>query len=112
MIRVMLAEDHQLLREGLEALLGEVPDIRVVAHVEDGHDAVTRAQELGPDVVLMDVGLPGLNGIDAVRQLAQARPDIRVLILTMHDDASTVDRALRAGARGFLVKGCGSQELC
>lgn len=111
MIRLLIAEDHQLMREGLRALLTSIEDMRVIAEADDGQDAVARALDLGPDVVLMDVGLPGLNGIDATQRLATQRPDIRVLIVTMHDDAQTVDRALRAGARGFVLKGGGVDTL-
>lgn len=111
-IRLLLAEDHQIVREGLRSLLASAEDLRVVAEAHDGAEAAQLAQELGPDVVLMDVGLPGLNGIEATRQIRAARPDIRVLILTMHDDANTVDRALRAGAQGYMLKGCATEELC
>ncbi|MEC9397881.1 MAG: response regulator transcription factor [Myxococcota bacterium] len=111
-IRILIAEDHQLMREGLRSLLADVEDLRVVGEVADGADAVQLASEQGPDVVIMDVGLPGLNGIDAARQLQAMRPDIHVLMLTMHDDAQTVDRALRAGARGFVLKGGGMETLC
>jgi DNA-binding NarL/FixJ family response regulator len=111
-IRLLLAEDHQIVREGLRSLLSSAEDLRIVAEAHDGAQAAQLAQELGPDVVLMDVGLPGLNGIEATRQIRAARPDIRVLILTMHDDATTVDRALRAGAQGYMLKGCATEELC
>ena len=110
-MRLLIAEDHKLVREGLRAMLTETEDVRVIAEAGDGADAVRLAQDLGPDLVLMDIGLPGLNGIEATRQLQQARPDIPVLVLTMHDDASSVDRALRAGARGFVLKGAGLEAL-
>lgn len=110
-MRLLIAEDHKLVREGLRALLSEIEDIDIVAEVGDGADAVRQACDHGPDVVLMDVGLPGLNGIEATRQIQRERPDIDVLVLTMHDDAQTVDRALRAGARGFVLKGGGLETL-
>lgn len=110
-IRILLAEDHQLMRDGLRALLDVQDDMTIIGDVSDGADAVTQALDRGPDVVLMDVGLPGLNGIEAARKIRAERPDIEVIMLTMHDDAATVDRALRAGARGFMVKGCGIDEL-
>jgi len=112
-LRILLAEDHALLREGLRALLdeGDGGALRIIDEVADGHDAVARALDRGPDVVVMDVGLPGLNGIEAARQITAERPDIRVIMLTMHDDAATVDRALRAGARGYLLKGCDADTL-
>lgn len=110
-IRILLAEDHLLMRDGLRALLDVQDDMTIIGDVSDGADAVTQALDRGPDVVLMDVGLPGLNGIEAARKIRAERPDIEVIMLTMHDDAATVDRALRAGARGFMVKGCGIDEL-
>lgn len=110
-IRILLAEDHQLMRDGLRALLDVQDDMTIIGDVSDGADAVTQSLDRGPDVVLMDVGLPGLNGIEAARKIRAERPDIEVIMLTMHDDAATVDRALRAGARGFMVKGCGIDEL-
>ena len=110
-IRVLLAEDHQVVREGLSALLAAEPDIEVIAEAADGREAVVLAEEKGPDVVVMDLGLPGLDGIEATRRLSRSRPDIRVLVLSMHDDAATVDRALRAGARGYVLKGSGIAAL-
>lgn len=111
-IRVLLAEDHQLVREGLQALLSAEDDLTVIDGVDNGADAVQVATERGPDVVLMDVGLPTLNGIEATLKLQATRPDIRVIILSMYDDAPTVDRALRAGARGYLLKGSSSSQVC
>lgn len=111
-IRVLLAEDHQVVREGLRALFRDVPDIEVIGEAEDGSEVVRIAEERGPDVVVMDVGLVGLNGIDATRHLQRSRPDIRVVVLSMHDDAATVDRALRAGARAYVLKGRGVASLC
>ncbi len=110
-IRVLIAEDHQLLRDGLRALFERDDAITIIDDVADGPSAVEQALARGPDVVLMDVGLPRLNGVEASAQIQAQRPDIKVIILTMHDDAATVDRALRAGVRGFLVKGCDAQEL-
>jgi DNA-binding NarL/FixJ family response regulator len=110
-IKLLLAEDHAMVREGLRALLSAEPGVEVIAEASDGADAVERAEALGPDVVVMDVGLPGLNGIEATRRLHRSRPDIKVLILSMRDDATTVDGALRAGARGYVLKGLGSEAL-
>ena len=112
MIRILIAEDHQLLRDGLRALLASEPNMRIVAEAADGHSAVQLATQHGPDVILMDISLPELNGVEATRQILQERRDLRILILTMHDDAPTVDRALRAGARGFVLKGGGASTLC
>lgn len=111
-IRILLAEDHQVVREGLVRLLADIDDIRVVAEAADGIEAVELAERHGPDIVVIDVGLPGLNGLEATRRIVRTRPDIRVVALTMHDDATTVDRALRAGARGFVMKGHSIASLC
>ena len=112
MIRVLLADDHTMLRDGLRGLLERVDDLELVGECSDGLEAVETTLAIGPDVVVMDVGLPGLNGIDATRRIVDARPDIRVLVLTMYDDPPTVDRALRAGARGYVLKGAGIDQLC
>ncbi len=101
-----------MLRDGLRGLLEGVPDMRLVGECSNGADAVQMALDVGPDVVLMDVGMPGLNGVEATRKIVDARPDIRVLVLTMYDDPPTVDRALRAGARGYVLKGAGIDQLC
>lgn len=111
-LRVLLAEDHQVVREGLRALLSQVEGMEVIAEVGDGAEAVERAEALGPSVVVMDIGLPGLNGIEATRRLSRSRPDIPVVILSMRDDATAVDSALRAGARGYVLKGSGIETLC
>ena len=111
-IRVLFAEDHQLVREGLRSLMRDEHDIEIVGEAGDGLDAVLMAESLRPDVVLMDVGLPGLNGIEAARRIRAARPEIPVMFLSMHDDAQTVDRALRAGARGYVLKGMGVAHVC
>jgi two-component system response regulator NreC len=111
-IRVLIAEDHQVVREGVLALLRAEDDIEVIGEAADGAEAVRLAEARGPDVVVMDVGLPVLNGVDATARLRQSRPDIGVVILSMHDDAPTADRALRAGARGYVLKGSGIASLC
>lgn len=111
-IRVLIAEDHKLVREGLRALLRRETDIQVVAEASDGLEAVRQAAASLPDLVVMDAGLPGLSGIEATRRLKAAQPSLPVLILSMHDDAKTVDQALRAGARGYILKGLGVADLC
>lgn len=111
-IRVLLVEDHQVVREGLRALLRGEPDVEVIGEAEGGTDGARLAEELAPDVVVMDVSMPGLGGIEAARRLRRARPDQAVVFLSMHDDAPTVDAALRAGARGYVLKGRGVSALC
>ncbi len=111
-IKVLIAEDHPLLREGLRWILEREPDLEVVGEAEDGREAVAMAQTLGPDVVLMDIGMPLLNGIGATRQLKRTMPKIRVLILTGLDDDGYVESAKAAGAAGFLLSLCLSEKLC
>lgn len=110
--RIVLCEDHQMVREGLRALLDGEPDLEVVADASDGEQAVRAALGSAPDVVVMDIGLPRCDGIEATRRLRQQAPELPVVILSMHDDATTVDRALRAGARGYVLKGAGFARLC
>jgi two-component system, NarL family, response regulator NreC len=109
--RVVIAEDHQVVREGLRLLLGGEPDIEVVGEATDGAEAVRLALSLSPDVVIMDLGLMGLHGIDATARLRKSRPELPVVVLSMHDDAPTIDRALRAGARGYVIKSCGVSHV-
>lgn len=101
-----------MMRQGLSGLLASEDDMVIVGECDDGAEAVRLALNLGPDVVVMDIGLPTLNGVEATKQIVAARPDIRVLALTMYDDAATVDRALRSGARGYVLKGAGIETLC
>jgi DNA-binding NarL/FixJ family response regulator len=110
-IRVLLADDHTLVRAGLRGLLTGISGVEVVGEAEDGHEAVRRASELHPDVVLLDVGMPGLNGLDAAAQLLKAEERMRVLILSMHSAEEYVLRALRAGCAGYLLKRSAVSEL-
>jgi DNA-binding NarL/FixJ family response regulator len=110
-IRVMLADDHALFREGVRSLLATQPDMEVVGEVEDGRAAVQQAAALRPDVVLMDITMPHLDGIEATRQIAQRDPSVRVLVLTMHDNEDVFLRALGAGAAGYVLKRSGGLEL-
>lgn len=109
-VRVVLADDHRMLREALRRAL-EDHGIEVAAEAGDGAEAVERASALRPDVVVMDVTMPVLDGIEATRQLRQRLPETRVVMLTMHADHSVVERAIRAGASGYLTKDCSGDEL-
>jgi DNA-binding NarL/FixJ family response regulator len=111
MMRVVLADDHALVRAGLRSLLEGIEDVEVVGEAGDGDEALQRVQALRPDVVLMDISMPGLNGIEAIRRLAKLRARPRVLVLTMHSDKEYVRAALAAGADGYLLKTAERGEL-
>jgi DNA-binding NarL/FixJ family response regulator len=110
-IRVVLADDHLVVRSGLRALLESLPGYEVVAEATDGEEAVKEAQLTTPDVVLMDIRMPGLDGIEATRRVRAAVPGTAVLVLTMFDDDDTVFAAMRAGAQGYLLKGAEQEEI-
>jgi DNA-binding NarL/FixJ family response regulator len=110
-LRVLIADDHPLFRQGLRAALDETPGIEVVAEAADGAESVRLAIELAPDVVLMDLQMPELSGVDATRRILDARPETHVLVLTMFDGDSSVFAAVRAGAKGFLLKGADKQDV-
>lgn len=110
-IRILLVDDHAILREGLKSLLTAEADMTVVAEASEGASAIRLAQELMPDVIIMDVGMPGLNGIDATRQLSVEVPKSKVLCLSMHREKQVVNATLRAGAAGYLVKHCAARDL-
>lgn len=110
-LSVLLVDDHPVVRSGLRALLASLPDVHVVGEAADGATAVELAVRLCPDVVLMDLGLPVLDGIAATRQIRQRAPDAAILVLTMHEDADTVGAAVRAGASGYLLKGVDQATL-
>jgi len=110
-IRVLLADDHALVRAGFRALLQSLPDMEVVAEAGDGREALRLIGLHQPDVVLMDIGMPGLNGLEAAARIVEESPHIRVIILSMHATEEYVLRALRAGAVGYLLKDAGTAEL-
>jgi DNA-binding NarL/FixJ family response regulator len=111
MIRVLVVDDHPLFRDGLAGLLATVDDVEVVDAVGDGETAVRRSAELAPNVVLMDLNLPGMPGLEAIRRIVARTPSPAVLVLTMVDDDDTVTAALRVGARGYLLKGAVQEEV-
>ena len=111
MIRVLVVDDHPLFRDGLAGLLATVADVEVVDAVGDGESAIGRAIELRPDVVLMDLNLPGTSGLEATRRIVTACPEVGVLVLTMVDDDGSVTAALRVGARGYVLKGAAQEEV-
>ena len=111
MIRVLVVEDHPLFRKGVVALLTGLPDVEVVGALASGEEAVARCAELRPDVVLMDLQLPGMSGIEATRAISAADPEFRVLVLTLFEDDDSVFLALRAGARGYVLKDADEDEL-
>jgi DNA-binding NarL/FixJ family response regulator len=110
-VRVVIADDHPVFREGLQAVLADATDVEVVAAVPDGAAAVAAAESLRPDVVLMDLQMPGVGGLEATARIATAVPGVAVVVLTMNEDADTVFAALRAGARGYLVKEADAAEI-
>jgi len=110
-IRILLADDHEVVRRGFRMLLAAQPDMDVVGEASNGREATDLAAELQPEIVIMDVSMPELNGIEATRRIARDCPKVRVLALSMHKDAVYVREILRAGARGYLLKDCGEKEL-
>jgi DNA-binding NarL/FixJ family response regulator len=110
-LRVLLADDHPVVRRGLRALLASFPDIEVVGEAATGAEAVTATSSLEPDVVVMDLHMPQLNGVEATARIVQSSPHISVLVLTMMEDDDSVFAAVRAGARGYLLKGARRQEI-
>ncbi len=110
-IRILLADDHKLLREGLRALIEEQRNMTVVAEAEDGRSAVRLAAKLSPDIIVMDISMPGLNGIDATRRITAESPGIKVIALSMHADRNFVVEMFKAGAAGYLLKDCAFEEL-
>lgn len=110
-IRIMLADDHSVVRQGFRAILSQQADMQIVGEASNGRDVITLAEELKPDLIVMDVAMPELNGMEATRRLAGSLPRTRVLALSMHKDSVYVREMLKAGARGYLLKDAGEHDL-
>jgi len=110
-IRVLLADDHKLIRSGLRLVIEQQSDLAVVGEADDGRQAVDMVRSLRPDAVVMDIGMPNLNGIEACYQITQSNPNVAVVMLSMHNDESYVLRALKAGARAYLLKDSAEADL-
>jgi DNA-binding NarL/FixJ family response regulator len=110
-LRILIADDHPVFRHGIRTLLELTPEMEVIGEATTGAEAVSLAESLQPDVILMDLNMPGLNGIEATRRISQTSPDIRILIITMFDDNASVFTAMRAGARGYILKDAEKAEI-
>lgn len=110
-IKVLIADDHQLFREGLVNLISSAPDIEVIAEAKDGKEATEKTKKLNPDVVLIDIGMPEMNGIEATRILKKQQPLVKVIAVSMHSDRQFVKGILEAGADGYLLKNCTYRQL-
>jgi DNA-binding NarL/FixJ family response regulator len=110
-IRLLIADDHAVFREGLRAMLGSESDTEVVGEAATGNEVVERAAELGPDIILMDIQMPQVNGIEATRRILEANPEVGVVVLTMFEDDDSVFSAMRAGARGYVLKGADPSQI-
>lgn len=110
-LRILIADDHEVARKGIRALLEEHAGWEVCGEARDGREAVDLTSQLHPDVILMDIGMPNLNGLDAARQILATSPEARILILTVHDSEQAVREVLAAGARGFLLKSDAGRDL-
>jgi DNA-binding NarL/FixJ family response regulator len=111
LVRVVIADDHAVVRDGLRALVDAQPGLRVVGEASDGQEAWVRACELKPDVLLLDISMPGVGGTDAAERIAKDCPSVRVIVLTMHEERGYVTRLLRAGAAGYVLKRTATAEL-
>lgn len=110
-IRILLADDHQLMRRGVRLMLEREPDLTVVGEASDGREAVALAKSLKPELVVMDVGMPNLNGIEAAHQMTLDHPELAIVMVSMHSDETYILRALKAGARGYLLKDSAEADL-
>jgi len=111
MVRIVLCDDHAIVREGLKQILGAQPDFSIVGEASDGHEAMQRVRELEFDVLLLDMSMPGKSGVELIRQIKGERPRLRILVLTMHEEHQYAVRAIRAGASGYLTKESASSQL-
>lgn len=111
-ITVLLAEDHMIVREGFRMMLERDADLKVVGEAQDGRQAVAMAEKLHPDVILMDIAMPRLNGLEATRQILKAHPEMKILILSAHNDDAYVTDAINSGAKGFLLKQTSASDVC
>jgi len=110
-IRILIADDHQILRAGLRTLLNADPNFEVIGEATNGEEAVEAAQQLKPDIVLMDLSMPGIDGLEATRQLSRLAPETRILILTMHEDFAILKELMNSGASGYIIKRAAESEL-
>jgi two-component system response regulator NreC len=110
-LRILIADDHTIVRQGIRKILEDHPEWEVVAEAGDGRDAVRQALELKPDIALLDIGMPLLNGIEAASQITRRAPQVRVVILSMHPNEAYITRALQAGAKGYLLKDSAADDL-
>jgi DNA-binding NarL/FixJ family response regulator len=111
MPRVLIVDDHAFIRRGVQTILHPFPEWEFCGEADNGNDAVRMADELKPDVIVMDVSMPGLNGIEAARAICKTQPGVKIVLLTLHESADLVRSAFRAGARGYLLKTDAEQEL-
>ena len=109
--RIVVADDHQLVRAGIASLLEDIPDVEVIGEASDGEQALTLVSELRPDVLFLDLAMPGMSGLDALAHISESCPEVSVIILSMHDSVEHVHRALKLGAAGYLIKDALPNEL-
>jgi DNA-binding NarL/FixJ family response regulator len=110
-LRLLLADDHEIVRQGLRSMLASVRECEIVGEASDGRQAVSMAKEHNPDIVILDIGMPSLNGLEATRQILKVRPQTKVLILTMHESDTVIREVLDAGARGYILKTDAGRDL-
>src|SRR5277367_302346 len=110
-LRLLLADDHEIVRQGLRSILAPLKDCEIVGEAADGRQAVTMTKSLSPDIVILDIGMPTLNGLEATRQILKLRPQTKVLVLTMHEADSVIREVLDAGARGYILKTDAGRDL-